>query len=85
MSSAVEVRVARCWGQHPSRRGHAEHRGGCTIARRTRRLPGQALNKFAVRLGLAEAIPLGHRLRYIVPGGRFEGRPTGTLRCRIKM
>lgn len=47
-----------------------EHKGGCTLSRRRLPLTGNALVKLEVRLGLAEAIPVWHRLDRILLGGR---------------
>ncbi len=52
----------------PADRG--AHRGGCSLACRRKRLPGDALIKRDVGLGLAEEVPVGHRPEIIVSGGR---------------
>jgi hypothetical protein len=46
-----------------------EHRGGCASARGRRRLPGNALVELPVELGLADALPVGYRLRRILLDG----------------
>jgi len=56
--------------------------GGCTLARRRRRLPDDALIVLEVGLGLAEEVPVGHRPEIIVPT-RWE-RCEGTANSRAR-
>ena len=57
-------------GENP---GYRRHEGGSTLSRRRRRLPGDALIKLDVGLGLAEEVPVRHRLGSILSGGRSAG------------
>jgi hypothetical protein len=56
--------------------------GGCTLPRRRRRLPDDALIVLEVGLGLAEEVPVGHRPEIIVPT-RWE-RCEGTANSRAR-
>jgi hypothetical protein len=67
-------RVAERWNATPWHSGQTGHEGGSTPAYGRRRLPGDALIKRDAGLGLAEEVPVGHRLGSILPGGRSAGR-----------
>ena len=80
LASAAGGRFGERWDEHSGRGGQAQHRGGCTLSRSRRRLPGTALIEFDVGLGLAEEVPIRHRLGSLLPGGwpaggRDRGRP----------
>lgn len=63
-------RVAERWNAIPGPPGgQAAHRGGCSLACRRKWLPGNALIKREVGLGLGEEVPVRHRLGSVVPGG----------------
>lgn len=67
MSEAALVTVKE---EIPGAMGWSEIRGDGTLCGRRWRFSGDALFEFEVRFGLAEALPVRHQLRRVVPGGR---------------
>lgn len=61
----------------PGATGRREIRGGGTLCGRRWRLPGDALIKLDVGLGLGEEVPVRHRPEIIVPSGSFAGTCDG--------
>ena len=57
------------WEEIAGAAGRRELRCGGTLCGRRWRLPGEALIKLDVGLGLAEAVPVRHRPEIIVPTG----------------
>ena len=65
-----ERALAGVWEEIAGAAGRREIRGGGILCGRRWRLPGDALIKLDVGLGLFDAVPVGHRPEIIVPGGR---------------
>ena len=73
LSMEQKCRDAERWNATLGQSGQMGHQGGSTPARRRRRLPGDALIKHDVGLGLAEKVPVRHRLGSVVRGGTATG------------
>jgi hypothetical protein len=73
VASGASARVPERWGENPGYSGQAGHRVGCTLSRRRRRLPGQALVELEAGVQLGDKVPVRHRLGSIIPGGRSAG------------
>jgi hypothetical protein len=69
----ASARFAERWDEMLGRSAQAPDGGDGTLACRRRRLSGDALIEREVGLGLAEKVPVRHRLRSIVPCGRSAG------------
>ena len=74
VASGAGAAVPGCWGEDLRGSEPPEDEGGGTVSYgERRRLPGNALVKLEVGLGLAEDVPVRQRLGSIVPTGWSAG------------